>query len=65
MQVPGQPVEGEQVEGDGTAYNLLHVRTDDGQLHHQPQEDAGHLKGGGAARGTVMACKTHPHIKRK
>lgn len=33
------PAGRQEVEGDGTADDLLHVRANDGQLHHQPQDD--------------------------
>lgn len=38
------PVGRQQVEGDGTADDLLHVGADDGQLHHEPQDDPRHLE---------------------
>ncbi len=37
------PADRQQIEGDGAADDLLHVRADDGQLHHQPQDDPRHL----------------------
>lgn len=38
------PVRRQQVEGNGTADDLLHVGADDGQLHHEPQDDPRHLE---------------------
>lgn len=38
------PAHRQQVEGDGTADHFLHVRADDGQLDHQPQNDPRNLK---------------------
>lgn len=41
------PVHGEKLEGYGTANDLLHIRADDCQFHHQPQNDPRHLKNKG------------------
>lgn len=38
------PARGQKVEGDGTADDLLHVGANDGELHHQPQDDTRHLE---------------------
>lgn len=38
------PARGEQVECDGTADDLLHVRTDDSQLNHEPQDYTRNLR---------------------
>lgn len=38
------PSDRQQVKGDGTADDLLHIRADDGQLYHQPQNDTRRLQ---------------------
>lgn len=38
------PADRQQVEGDGTTNDLLHIRADDGQLYHHPQNNTRYLQ---------------------
>lgn len=55
----GSPASREQAEGDGCPNHLLHVRANDGDLNHKPEQHTGHLAGPG--HGEVPEPRVNGH----